>query len=135
MKFRIVGIDGKGVERNLTVDGNSEREALALAKQKGIFATSTELLSEPSSDVKSGETTGYVYKMVQIPPSIKLQGEQQGNEAADYLQSVVNRYAKEGWEFYRVDSIGVQVNPGCLAALLGHQTSYKNYFVVTFRRQ
>ena len=55
----------------------------------------------------------FKYRMVQIPRTIVVSA-RKGKEAARYLEDVVNEYAAEGWEFYRVDEIGVQVNPGCL---------------------
>lgn len=62
----------------------------------------------------------YVYKMVQVPPNIEVQANKhRGNEAAVYLETVVNEYASEGWEFYRIDSIGVSVKAGCFDALKG----------------
>ena len=61
----------------------------------------------------------YEYKMVQIPPNIEVRGAPKGQEAAWYLQDIVNKMAKEGWEFYRVDEVGVVVQPGCLGMLFG----------------
>jgi hypothetical protein len=46
------------------------------------------------------------------------QAEFVGNEAAYYLQTIANEYAAQGWEFYRVDTIGVVVEPGCLAFIV-----------------
>lgn len=77
----------------------------------------------------------YQYRMVQIPPNISVRDAERGQEAAQYLQSLVNEYAREGWEFYRVDTIGVEVRPGCLFSLLGRSAEYTQYFVVTFRRE
>lgn len=78
----------------------------------------------------------YQYMMRQIPPTISVkQKEYQGNEAAFYLQSIANEQAAQGWEFYRVDTVGVVTNPGCLAALLGAKQMHIEYYVVTFRRQ
>lgn len=77
----------------------------------------------------------YQYQMVQVPPNIQIQAkEQRGNEAATYLQNVVNSHSKEGWEFYRVDPIGVSVQPGCLASLLGQKEQITTYYVITFRK-
>lgn len=76
----------------------------------------------------------YDYYMVQIPPNIALRGRTSGQEAAQYLQEICNQYANEQWEFYRVDTLGVMVSPGCLAALFGQRASSIDYFVVTFRR-
>jgi hypothetical protein len=56
--------------------------------------------------------------MVQVPPAIAVkEKEHRGTEAATYMESVVNQMAQQGWEFYRVDSIGVQLKPGCLAGV------------------
>lgn len=77
----------------------------------------------------------YEYRMIQIPPSISVPAKEwRGQEAAFYLQSIANEQAAQGWEFYRVDRVGVVVQPGCLAALLGARQSLIEYFVVTFRR-
>ena len=52
----------------------------------------------------------YSYKMIQIPQAIIVkEKEHKGQEAAAYLQRVVDEWAQKGWEFYRVDTIGVQL--------------------------
>ncbi len=77
----------------------------------------------------------YQYKMQQVPPAIVVkQKEYKGNEAAYYLQSIANEQAAQGWEFYRVDTVGVVTNPGCLAALLGAKQTHIEYYVITFRK-
>lgn len=78
----------------------------------------------------------YEYHMVQVPQSIEVKEKHHvGNEAAAYLQHLVNKAAREGWEFYRVDSVGVSVAPGCLGALFGRSREYTTYHVVCFRRE
>lgn len=81
------------------------------------------------------------YKMVQIPPNVAVSARtllgkapNPSEVAAEYLESIVNQHAKEGWEFMRIDTIGVSTQPGCLAGLLGAKSSDANYYVVTFRR-
>lgn len=65
-------------------------------------------------------STKYEYSMVQIPATLIVSEAQYvGNEAAQYLQKLVNGGASNGWEFYRVDTIGIAIRPGCLASLLG----------------
>jgi len=74
--------------------------------------------------------------MVQVPPSISVKKkEHKGNEAAHYLESIVNEMAVDNWEFYRIDSIGVQVAPGCFASLVGKKTEQYVHYVVSFRKQ
>ncbi|MGH7596511.1 MAG: DUF4177 domain-containing protein [bacterium] len=77
----------------------------------------------------------YEYKMVQIPQDVTVKmKEQRGNEAAAYLESIANSKTAEGWEFYRVDEVGVMARPGCLGSLFGRQAEYTLYYVITFRR-
>lgn len=70
--------------------------------------------------------------MVQVAPDVRVWSEK-GNEAADYLEAVVNQHAAAGWEFYRVDTIGVVIPSGCFGLFAPPTT--KNYYVVTFRRE
>ena len=77
----------------------------------------------------------YRYKMIQIAPSLVVNAQVvQGQEAAQHLEGIVNQWAAAGWEFYRVDTMGIYTPPGCLAGLFGGQTTYSQYYVVTFRR-
>lgn len=73
--------------------------------------------------------------MIQVPPSIQVDAKtHKGNEAAAYLESVVTEHTGDGWEFFRVDELGVRVKPGCLAGLFGQSATLVTYFVVTFRK-
>ncbi|MDR6918951.1 hypothetical protein J2X66_005856 [Pseudomonas sp. 3296] len=77
----------------------------------------------------------YIYKMVQVPPNIEVRAkEHRGNEAAVYLQNVVNTHAQGGWAFYRIDTIGVSVKPGYFAALQGKKNELNNYYVISLRK-
>ena len=42
----------------------------------------------------------YEYKMIQVPPTIVVkEKEHRGQEAAYFLQAIVNEQAAQGWEF------------------------------------
>jgi hypothetical protein len=74
--------------------------------------------------------------MIQVPPNIAIAEKgQKGTEAANYLERIVNDMARKGWEFYRIDTIGVQVNPGCLGALTGKKQELIDYYVISFRKE
>lgn len=78
----------------------------------------------------------YEYKMVQIPPNIAVEMKKhKGNEAAAYLESVVNKYASQGWEFHRIDTIGVALQPGCFGSLSGQKAENSQYYVISFRKE
>jgi hypothetical protein len=76
----------------------------------------------------------YKYKMVQLPQTFLLKKDT-GNEIAGYLESLTHKLGEKGWEFYRIDSVGVAVQPGCLASLLGARQSMTYYNIVTFRAE
>ena len=83
---------------------------------------------------KSLRPMKYHYKMVQVPPTISVKSrDYKGGEAAGYLEEIVSHWARLGWEYYRVDSLGVQVQAGCLASLFGRGTTQQTYYVITFR--
>jgi hypothetical protein len=50
------------------------------------------------------------------------------------LQSLINQYSRQGWEFYSVAKVDIEVTPGCLAGLFGAKTSYVTFDQVVFRR-
>lgn len=78
----------------------------------------------------------YTYKMVQIPPNVTVQSKNhKGSEAAHYLQGVVNKHAEDGWEFHRIDQVGVETTAGCLAGLFGQKATFSTYHVISFRKE
>ena len=75
----------------------------------------------------------YEYKIVAVPPSIDLKGTtQNGQEAAIYLKAQVDDHAVEGWDFYRIASVGFQV-PDSFVALAEPLFSGSN-LTLCFRR-
>ena len=72
----------------------------------------------------------YEYKMVQVPPNLLVGAKQANTAAADFVQNLANTNAVDGWEFFRIDTMGVGVPRGCLST--GQDVS--QYYVVTFRR-
>jgi hypothetical protein len=55
-------------------------------------------------------------------------------EVSNQLASLINHFADQGWEFYSLDNVDIQVTPGCLAGLFGAKTSYVTYNQVIFRQ-
>jgi hypothetical protein len=82
-----------------------------------------------------GHRQNYEYRMVQVPPTISVrEGVSHGRKAAGYLEEVVNEHAAQGWDFFRVDTIGIWVEPGCIRSLLAVPPQLVQYYVITFRR-
>lgn len=74
----------------------------------------------------------YEYKMKQLPPSIQANNRNEMQTiAANLLQTLVDEYAVDGWEFFRVDQFLVVEPIGCSNS--GKEARVP-YYVVTFRR-
>ncbi|EAU0218288.1 DUF4177 domain-containing protein [Salmonella enterica subsp. enterica] len=75
----------------------------------------------------------YTYKMIQVPPNISVKAkDNKAGIAAAYLQDVVNEHAADGWEFQRIDTIGIEEKPGCFG---GNKVNFTQYYVITFRKE
>lgn len=75
----------------------------------------------------------YKYKMIQVPPNVSVKAkDNKGGVAAQYLENVVNEWASEGWEFQRVDTIGIEERSGCFGS---NKSGVMQYYVITFRQE
>jgi molybdopterin/thiamine biosynthesis adenylyltransferase len=128
-RFKIIARAAKGRlgQRTVILEAPDKETAARLAKKEQLDVM--KIVPVPPGS--------WVYTMVQVPPSIEVQasGGAAHQAAAIYLESIVDEYAALGWEYYRVDSIGVVKNPGCLLALFGVRPTMVMYYVVTFRRR
>ena len=50
------------------------------------------------------------------------------------LQEVIERTVERGWEFYSIEKVGIEVQPGCLGAFIGRKSSYVNFDQIIFRQ-
>lgn len=55
-------------------------------------------------------------------------------KVSEQLQATINQHAEQGWEFYRVDKVNIQIAPGCLGTLTGVRASLITFDQVIFRR-
>lgn len=74
----------------------------------------------------------YQYLVVPFIGSIK--GKQGADVAANQLTSLINQHAAQGWEFYQMADINIEVQPGCIAGLFGASVSYIRLDQLVFRR-
>lgn len=88
-----------------------------------------------AGDSAAGGRRRWYYKCVPLPPDIAVAQEHRAEtEAARHLEELIEAYAVDGWEFFRVATITVDILPGCLAGLLGNRGESRRLYVVTFRR-
>jgi hypothetical protein len=78
-----------------------------------------------------GDIMNYAYKMIQVPYTTQMKDKDQFSR---WLEELSNRWGKDGWEFYRIDDMSVQISNGCVATLAGRPFRYESYNVITFRK-
>jgi hypothetical protein len=76
----------------------------------------------------------YNYHVVPFVGRIKANTAENAQTVSTQLQAVIDHYAKHGWEFYSIEKVGIEVNPGCLGGLFGQSATYLNYDQIIFRR-
>ena len=75
---------------------------------------------------------GYEYKVVAFMGSTK--GKQGADVVASQLTSLINSEASGGWELFQMGDVNIEVQPGCIAGLLGQQVTYIRYDQIVFRK-
>lgn len=78
----------------------------------------------------------YEYRVVPFVGQLKRSvfSVENAQKVSEQLQSLIDQYAQQGWEFYRTDKIDIQIKPGCLASLLGAKATFITFDQVIFRR-
>ena len=72
------------------------------------------------------------YKVV--PFIGKIKSRQTASEVSRQLESVINDHASAGWTLDQIQSVNIEVKPGCLAGLFGAKESYVKFDQVVFRQ-
>lgn len=73
----------------------------------------------------------YEYHVVPFIGQIKGK---KGNVAIQ-LEDVINGEAGQGWEFVTLNSVNIEVKPGCLGSITGKEVTYQRFDQLIFRRQ
>jgi hypothetical protein len=81
--------------------------------------------------------SGYEYLVVPFVGNLKsgLFNLQNAGAVTLHLQSVINHYVAQGWDYYSTEKINILVTAGCLASLFGQRDSFITFDQIIFRRQ
>lgn len=74
----------------------------------------------------------YQYKVV--PFMGVLNSGETADKVSIQLQALIDEYVNQGWDFYIINDVSIQVKPGCLQGLLGAKDTYMTYDQVVFRK-
>jgi hypothetical protein len=91
------------------------------------------LPTSPNSNLAPGL---YRYQVVPFIGTMKsgLFSSDNAQTVSAQLQHLIDDHALKGWEFYSLEKVDIQVNPGCIGQLLGQSVSYITFDQVIFRR-
>ena len=78
----------------------------------------------------------YCYKVVPFIASISggYFSKDNADTASSQLQSLIDEFVADGWEYYRMDKIDIEVKPGCLGSVFGASARYITYDQAIFRK-
>lgn len=64
----------------------------------------------------------------------KIKSSQTATDVSNQLEGLINQGAQEGWELVQVSNVNIEIQPGCLAGLLGAKADYVRYDMAIFRK-
>jgi len=73
----------------------------------------------------------YHYKVV--PFIGQSRGRISPEDVAAQLENLISQYTANGWEFYQLSDVNIEVQPGCLAGLFGAKVQYARFDQLIFR--
>ena len=76
--------------------------------------------------------SAYNYKVAPFMGVVKSGGS--ANEVATQLETLIGQHTVDGWEFYQLGAVNIEVKPGCIGGLLGRESDYVRYDQAIFRR-
>jgi hypothetical protein len=98
---------------------------------------STERIAIPAVTTSSPrETSKYRYRVVPFIGRIQTGffSSDNARTVSEQLQNVIDEQASYGWDFYSLEKVNIEVQPGCIGGLLGQSASYITSDQVIFRQ-
>lgn len=75
----------------------------------------------------------YAYKVVPFIGHNK--GGLSAADVAAQLEEIITFHANQGWEFHQLSDVNIEVQPGCIAGLLGAEVQYARFDQLIFRTE
>lgn len=80
-----------------------------------------------------GAVTASSFRYKVVPFIGRSTGNVSAFSVAEQLEAEIARHAVAGWEFYQLSDVNIEVQPGCIAGLLGATTQYVRFDQLIFR--
>lgn len=73
----------------------------------------------------------YQYKVV--PFIGQSRGQLSAADVARQLESTISQHVSDGWEFYQLSDVNIEIQPGCLSGIFGAKVQYVRFDQLIFR--
>lgn len=74
------------------------------------------------------------FKYHVVPFVGQVKGTVDVSQVSKQLEDLINHYSSQGWDFYSLENVDIEVTPGCIQGLMGAKTAYLTYNQLVFRR-
>ena len=74
----------------------------------------------------------FSYKVVPFIGQVK--GAQSASDVAGQLEATISQHCEDGWELLQLADVNIEVQPGCLGALMGRKVEYVRFDQLIFRK-
>ena len=132
--------ESEGIEQQTEVSHKKVKvlqSIASLSPSKGIEQQTRSTSQQVNKSTSMAHLSDYEYLVVPFVGHLKRGtfSIESATTASKQLQQVINKHSIQGWDFYSIDEINIQVTPGCLASLLGAKASFITLDQVIFRRK
>jgi hypothetical protein len=76
----------------------------------------------------------YIYKAEPLLRTFQQKRAPSADEVKQVFDEILARELAAGWDYVQLESVPVQLNPGCLAGLFGRKSEIHYYSLAVFRR-
>jgi hypothetical protein len=132
------GRDGSPPEDLPLDSGSGERPWHEPAAEEPLRRAEERTPGGRSAQPAHRDSQGPDYEYLVVPFIGKIRqgffSSQNAQDVSRQLQSVISWHAKEGWRFYSLEKVDIQVSVGCLASLFGAKASLISFDQIIFRR-
>lgn len=125
--------------QQVTRDDRSQVEQAAHQELNRMSEPSSARRVEPTRETQIpdavrrpvGTTASYQYKVV--PFIGQSRGSLSAADVSRQLESAISQHVSEGWEFYQLADVNIEVQPGCISGLFGAKVQYVRFDQLIFR--
>jgi hypothetical protein len=83
------------------------------------------------NEARDSAPNAFEYKVV--PFMGQSRGSLSASDVALQLETAIRQQVAEGWEFYQLSDVNIEVQPGCIAGLFGAKVQYVRFDQLIFR--